>query len=85
MADLLPTMVAMPIAVAPHANIVYTCPAHPTPPPLPPFPPPLPATRCHQAPLFVHWNNRPWPTNMIVIDNHRCAACSLEESLRLRE
>ncbi|KAL4437047.1 hypothetical protein ABPG75_004186 [Micractinium tetrahymenae] len=23
------------------------------------------------APLFVHWNNRPWPTNMIVIDNHR--------------
>lgn len=26
-----------------------------------------------QAPLFVHWNNRPWPTNMIVIDNHRRA------------
>lgn len=24
-----------------------------------------------QAPLFVHWNNRPWPTNMIVIDNSR--------------
>lgn len=23
------------------------------------------------APLFVHTNNRPWPTNMIVIDNHR--------------
>lgn len=23
------------------------------------------------APLFVHWNNRPWPTNMIVIDNAR--------------
>lgn len=23
------------------------------------------------APLFVHWNNRPWPTNMIVIDNSR--------------
>ena len=22
-----------------------------------------------QAPLFVHWNNRPWPTNMIVIKN----------------
>ncbi|KAL4424426.1 hypothetical protein ABPG77_006364 [Micractinium sp. CCAP 211/92] len=23
------------------------------------------------APLFVHWNNRLWPTNLIVIDNHR--------------
>ena len=23
------------------------------------------------APLFVHTNNRPWPTNMIVFDNHR--------------
>ena len=23
------------------------------------------------APLFVHWNNRPWPTNMIVINNHQ--------------
>lgn len=23
------------------------------------------------APLFVHWSDRPWPTNMIVIDNHR--------------
>jgi alpha-L-arabinofuranosidase len=23
------------------------------------------------APLFVNWNNRPWPTNMIVFDNHR--------------
>eukprot|EP00887_Chlorella_sp_A99_P005257 scaffold1.g5257.t1 len=23
------------------------------------------------APLFVHTNNRPWPTNMIVIDNYR--------------
>ncbi|KFM27338.1 Alpha-L-arabinofuranosidase 1 [Auxenochlorella protothecoides] len=23
------------------------------------------------APLFVHTSNRPWPTNMIVIDNHR--------------
>ena len=23
------------------------------------------------APLFVHWNDRPWPTNMIVFDNHR--------------
>ncbi|GAB4817965.1 hypothetical protein N2152v2_005011 [Parachlorella kessleri] len=23
------------------------------------------------APLFVHTNNRPWPTNMIVIDNHQ--------------
>ena len=23
------------------------------------------------APLFVHTHNRPWPTNMIVIDNHR--------------
>jgi alpha-N-arabinofuranosidase len=22
------------------------------------------------APLFVHWNDRPWPTNMIVINNH---------------
>ena len=24
------------------------------------------------APLFVHTQNRIWPTNMIVIDNHRC-------------
>ena len=24
------------------------------------------------APLFVHTENRIWPTNMIVIDNHRC-------------
>lgn len=24
-----------------------------------------------QAPLFVHWNNRPWPTNMIAINNHQ--------------
>lgn len=23
------------------------------------------------APLFVHTNNRPWPTNLIVFDNHR--------------
>ncbi|KAL4528572.1 hypothetical protein Ndes2526B_g07307 [Nannochloris sp. 'desiccata'] len=23
------------------------------------------------APLFVHWNDRPWPTNMIVINNHQ--------------
>lgn len=29
------------------------------------------ATWCCWAPLFVHWNNRPWPTNMIVINNHQ--------------
>jgi len=23
------------------------------------------------APLFVHWNDRPWPTNMLVINNHQ--------------
>lgn len=23
------------------------------------------------APLFVHTNNRIWPTNLIVFDNHR--------------
>lgn len=23
------------------------------------------------APLLVHWNDRPWPTNMLVFDNHR--------------
>lgn len=32
---------------------------------------PLPPSTLLQAPLFVHWNNRPWPTNMIVIDNSR--------------
>jgi hypothetical protein len=25
------------------------------------------------APLFVNTNSRPWPTNMIVFDNQRCA------------
>ena len=24
------------------------------------------------APLFVHAQDRKWPTNMIVFDNHRC-------------
>lgn len=25
------------------------------------------------APLFVHVDSVSWPTNLIVIDNHRCA------------
>ena len=33
--------------------------------------PPPPCCILPQAPLFVHTSNRPWPTNLIVIDNHR--------------
>ena len=42
------------------------CPACRAGTPRPSCPPPCPP----QAPLFVHTNNRPWPTNLIVINNH---------------